>query len=864
MKKILLLVAAIGFVAGCNRNIDTEVPDQQVQEDTPAIVPGEAIVLFSDEMMNIIEEDLVSGHIVTKSSELNSIQEYLGVKSMRRVFPHAGRFEERTRTEGLHRWYKLEFDPSLPVTKATNDLASIDGIEIVEPVRRTARADVFNDPKFNLQWHYYNDGSLDKSYAAGADINVVPVWENYTTGNPDVIVAIVDGGIDYEHEDLAGNYAGGFNFVRGTTKVVAHDHGTHVAGTVAAVNNNGIGVSGVAGGDFKNGQKGVSLLSCQITEYDSVDPSKELWADGAEAIKWGADNGAVISQNSWGYVYETEEEQAAATIPRHLAAAIDYFIKYAGMNESGKQEGPMAGGVVFFASANDARGSSPICEYEPVIAVGAIGPDFTRAYYSNYGDYVDICAPGGSAYYPKGEIYSTVPGNKYDYMQGTSMACPHVSGVAALVVSHFAGPGFTNTTLVDKLLNGANSSVISKNAKIGPLVDAFGAMTYGGKIAPDPVSSYTAVPVSNSIALTYNVPRDRDDKKAYGFTIVAAKDKQSFAGLDPASIPDDVKSSLVMTGNLAAGAEMTAVIDDLEFNQKYYVAVAAFDYNRNYSAFSSVTEVTTGMNNPPVISTSYDGDYKVKSHEVLKVTYAFSDPDNHSFTVDYNAGSKADVWQSNPDGTYTLIITGNADEPGRYESVITVTDAYGAQLVHKVNYEVLENHAPVIIKDIEDQLFTMAGQKLTLDMAEYLSDPDGEILKFDISITDKTVLHINPSDNMLYATTLGYGMTDVVIVASDSRGLTCTLPFKVLVKDPSTPMSLYPNPVVDYLNVSTMDEMPTHITIFSSTGKTVYDQTSDVSAFEPARIDMTACPPGQYKVTVEFGEYVFNRSIVKL
>ena len=135
---------------------------------------------------------------------------------------------------------------------------------------------------------------------------------------------------------------------------------------------------------------------------------------------------------------------------------------------------------------------------------------------------------------------------------------------------------------------------------------------------------------------------------------------------------------------------------------------------------------------------------------------------------------------------------------------------------------------------------------------------------FRISITDKTVLHINPAGNILHATTLGYGVTDVVIVASDSRGLKCTLPFKVLVKDPSSPLTMYPNPVVDYLNVSTMEEMPTHVRILSSTGKVVYDQTSDVSAFEPARIDMTANAPGQYQVTVEFGGQVFNRTIVKL
>lgn len=864
MKKILHMISVLVTVSliSCNRDI---VPvEDPLPEPEEAIVPGEAIVLFSDDMIGLIENDLSEGKVVTKSSELNVLQSQMGISSMKRIFPHAGRFEERTRAEGLHRWYKISYSPDVPVTKASEDLSSIDGVEIVEPVRRVRSTAVFNDPRLSSQWHYYNDGSLDKSHTAGADVNVVPVWENYTTGNPDVIVAVVDGGIDYEHEDLAANYAGGFNFIRGTKKVVAHDHGTHVAGTVAAVNNNGLGVCGLAGGDAAAGQAGVKLLSCQIFEPNPDNPDKDFSADGADAIKWGADNGAVISQNSWGYVYETDEEQAAATIPAHLKAAVDYFIKYAGMDENGKQEGPMAGGIVVFAAGNSSRAHDPIGKYDPIIAVGSIAPDFKRAPYSNYGDWVDLAAPGGSVQYNLGQVLSTTPGSKYGYMQGTSMACPHVSGVAALVVSHFAGAGFTNTVLKEKLLKGANTSAVSKNAKIGPLVDAFGAMTYGGKIAPEKVTSIEATAVSNSIQMTFKVPSDKDDKKAYGFLLLAAKDADLLVNSDPSSLPSGVISETIMTGDLKVGAKITGLIDDLGFEEQYHVAAFAFDYNRNWSPLSPVYAVTTEKNNSPVITTDYQGDYRVKSHETLKVKYAVSDPDGHAFEVAITGGSDAVTWQQNPDGTYQLIFTGNAADPGKYVAVITVTDKYGESTAYEVEYEILENHAPVIVKDIEDRMFTMPGEKLTLDMAEFLSDPDGEVLKFDISISDNTILHINPSDNFLYATTLSYGLTDVIIVASDSRGLTCTLTFKVLVKDPSNPLVMYPNPVVDFLNISTMDVAETKITILSSTGRTMYDETGDVSAFYPARIDMSSFAPGRYVVNVSFGGNDYQRNIVKL
>ena len=869
MKKIRLFTfAAILAVllAGCENDIvpeDNNDSSTVLKEESPAIIPGEAIVFFTDEMTELVEADLASGNLVTKSSDLNALTETIGIKTMTRLFPHGGKFEEQRRAAGLHKWYKITYDQNIPTTKAADDLASLPGIEIVEPVRAIKRMDTFDDPKFAQQWHYYNTGSLDKSHVAGADINVLPVWENYTTGNPDVIVAVIDGGIDYEHEDLKDNYIGGFNFVRNTSKIVAHDHGTHVAGTIAAVNNNGIGVSGIAGGDKKNNVKGVKLLSCQIFEHDPDNPGTDKGGSGAAAITWAAENGAVIAQNSWGYVYETEEEQANAKIPAYDKAAIDYFIANAGY-ENGKQVGPMAGGVVIFAAGNNARAHNPICKYEPVISVGAISPDYKRTYYSNYGDWVDLAAPGGSVEYTYGQVLSTLPDNKYGYMQGTSMACPHVSGVAALIISHFAGEGFTNTTLREKLIEGANKTAVSKNAKIGYLVDAFGAMTYGGAIAPDPVKSVSAEPFSNNIKLTWKVPADKDDKKAYGFTMVAAKDKNLLNSLNFNSLPSGVLSETVYTGDVKLNGEISGVITGLEFEQDYYVAVVAFDYNKNYSALSDVVTAKTGKNNPPVITTSYEGNYGVKSHETLKVQYVISDPDDHAMTIEFVSGSSADSWTQLPDGRYQIEITGNKAEPAEYTASVKVTDQYGAAVTYPIQYEVYPNHAPEVLKDIDDKLFAMAGQKFSLDMAEYLYDPDGEQLKFEIKVADPTVLHINPAENILHATTLSYGITDVTIIASDSRDLKCTLTFRVAVKDPSVPVNVYPNPVKDYMNISTLDVAETNVKVLSSTGQTVYDQTSEISAFYPARIDMTDCAPGTYEVSVSFGGNTYKKTIVKL
>lgn len=123
----------------------------------------------------------------------------------------------------------------------------------------------FNDPLFAEQWPLYNDGSVSEEAVAGADINVIPAWKK-TAGRSDVIVAVLDEGVEYTHPDLAANMWSGIgkNFCSGYNEDITwgQGHGTHVAGTIAAVNNNDVGISGMAGGTGSG--DGVKIMTCQI------------------------------------------------------------------------------------------------------------------------------------------------------------------------------------------------------------------------------------------------------------------------------------------------------------------------------------------------------------------------------------------------------------------------------------------------------------------------------------------------------------------------------------------------------------------------------------------------------------------------
>lgn len=829
------------------------------QQDNAPYEPGVAYVYVTEDFSALIEEDLKDGMVQTKSDALNNLTQELGVTSMRRLFPDAGEFEERTRREGLHRWYKVEYDPANSLTKADFSLSGVKGIEYVEGQRKIRSTAVFNDPMLSNQWHYIN--ATNK----GVDINVEKVWSTYTAGDPKVIVSVVDSGVDLNHEDLAGNtIAGGAdgskNFTTGGYVINPDDHGTHVAGTIAAVNNNGLGVCGIAGGNAAAGEGGVKILSCQIFG--------ENGGDTPAALKWGADHGAVISQNSWGYVVDTDEDGTISAdeleraknlqISSSEKAAVDYFIKYAGCDNSGNQlsASPMKGGVVIFAAGNDGLQYGAPANYDAVIAVGAMGADGKRASFSNYGDWVDIAAPGTA-------IRSTVPGG-YGNMQGTSMACPHVSGVAALVVSYFGGPGFTADMLKERLLNGANPDILPENAKIGPLVDALGAFMYGNSDTPKPVSEYTATPVSNNIDFSWKVTGNSENDPATGYVLFAST--ESLSTLNPAKPGEKVKTAVIPVGDLQVDDEISGRLPGLEFETTYYVALAGYDYGRNFSALSPVKTVKTEKNNPPVISTSYEGDYRVRAYQVVPITYSITDPDGHDVKVEFTSGGSADAWQLAGTGSYILTLSGNAADPGNYTASVKATDSYGLSTTLSIPYTILENQAPVVIKTVDNMIFHNAGEKFTLEMDDYIDDPDGETLKYTIKISNPSVVNLNQQGNVLYGTTLGYGVADVTLSGADAKGLTANQTFKVLVRNADLPIQAYPSQVKDIVYVSNAELNPVSMTvsIVSSSGGKVFDGTVQASAFEPASIDLSKCAPGVYSLSASYAENSFKQTIVKL
>ena len=428
---------------------------------------------------------------------------------------------EGKRAFGMHRWFVVKFDQESDVDVVAKKFAELGYVNRVQFNTKLVKPEVkavpaqpsdlvvtrandglpFNDDMLDLQWHYINRGKdavRFKGAKEGEDIGVANAWK-YTTGNSKVVVAVVDEGVMYSHPDLADNmwknekeangvtgvdddgngYVDdiyGLNAVRFNGEICwnegdwAYDdkgrkywngdsgHGTHVAGTVAAVNNNGLGVSGVAGGDGSG--NGVRIMSIQI--FDGARSS--YLSTNVKGVEYAANMGAAILQNSWGYSQAFTSDKSYADSCGAELTAFRYFVSKSNCSA-------MDGNVVIFAAGNDGVPSANYPgAFNEFIAVTAYAPDGAPTVYTCYDRGCNVSAPGGEScvwdgdFADWGSVLSTLPSDArdsygdmynedYGWMQGTSMACPHVSGVAALVLSYAIENGIrlTNTQLYDIL-----------------------------------------------------------------------------------------------------------------------------------------------------------------------------------------------------------------------------------------------------------------------------------------------------------------------------------------------------------------------------------------------------------------------------
>ena len=823
--KLLLMPLLAGIVFSCVREPEAPLSDGQIPQETYApddegVLKGWVRIKLRDDAQALRVGTFTRGAMESGDPELDRIAASLGATEVRRVFHEGGRFAERRRKFGLHLWYDVKFDDTLPVSRAQAELGSLSAVAHVQPVytirmfdagntlpeeavyvpaqRRAERAGAgpFDDPGLPKQWHYNNDGSGTK-WVEGSDINLFEAWE-VTAGDPSVIVAVTDHGVEYDHPDLAGNmwvneaelngtpgvdddnngYVDdiyGWNVILDSGTINPGTHGTHVAGTVAAVNNNGIGVCGVAGGTG-NGD-GARIMSLAI--FDSTSANAGSYPD---AYAYAADNGAVISQNSWGYT-------SGVAMPQDVSDALDYFIANAGVDENGNQTGPMKGGLLVFAAGNEGTPSARMPAADPrTLCVTAMCSDYTRPNYANYSDDVDIFAPGGADgndrnYSDADQVYSTDLDGGYSYKWGTSMACPHVSGIAALVVAHYGvgHPGFTVEECREILLRSYRS--VSEyvepkyDGKLGVgLADAGMIFLEDAGTAPGTVSAPAARAMGRELELAWTVPADGNGLPVAEFRLTYTG---RGIGKTEGKVPDT--SGEVVLRNYTAVAETATYIWTGQYNTEYRFEVSGIDRF---------------------------------GHESEKVSFSHS-------TGDYENGKP----------------------------------------------RTQQDFAPVEFENVGE------AYALSFDLSEYFTDPnfgDGDMLSYSLINRNEDIVDAAVQEGRLVLLPVGKGTGRVTVTATDldGEGVQSVLTVTVLNgPEPAAPaegLRLSPNPAGDGLGIAAgVRDAEVEVTVYDAAARRVIAGTVALDSRGYGTLNVSALAPGTYTLVLEAPGLSENGSFVK-
>ena len=397
----------------------------------------------------------------------------------------------------------VDLPRDLSVTEAVRAYEDSPDVAYAEPNFRVFPSAAPNDPNYKNLWGLNNVGQTGGSPDADAD---APEAWDMTTGSPETVVGVIDEGMDVNHPDLrdnvwtnpgevAGNRidddgngyvddANGYDFANNDASVYDPDpisgrgdeHGTHVAGTIAAVGNNGIGVAGVN-------------WDAQVASLKFLDPQGGYVSDAVEAVNYAVAEGMDISNNSWGI--GSGRSQSLEDAIRRADNAGHIFIAAAGN-----------GGSDGVGDDNDATPEYPASyELPNVVSVAASGDTDRLASFSNFGATdVDLAAPGVG-------ILSTLPGG-YGRYSGTSMATPHVAGAAALIKSQ--DPGLDDAQIKAKLLRSVDqkASLQGKVATNGRL-NAVRPPTENVQMSPTVTTDTTKPRVSSPRPAPGGSTRDR-------------------------------------------------------------------------------------------------------------------------------------------------------------------------------------------------------------------------------------------------------------------------------------------------------------------------------------------------------------------
>ncbi|MDG6774815.1 S8 family serine peptidase [Thiomicrorhabdus sp. ZW0627] len=523
-------------------------------------------------------------------------------------------------------------------------IKSTGAVKFAEPDYEVPLALTPNDPQYGLQWQH---GAL----------NTPQAWEQ-TVGDAAVKVAVCDTGVDTDHEDLAANLIlPGYNAQDGSSNVEdLFGHGSGTAGTLGAVGNNSVGVAGV--------NWHVSIMPVRININDGL--SSAYISTMAECIRWSADQGARVVNLSYGGIqYATIDDAAQYLRNRN--------------------------GLLFMAAGNDGVLESSFPDYTSFVAVGATDQNNVKAGFSNYGDFIDVVAPGVS-------LRTTYKDNSYVYYSGTSFSSPAAAGVAALMIA--ANPAIT----ADEVETG----LFTTAADVGDpllyghgLVNAQAAVNYALNLSQNlaPVASFSTSAVTGSLPLTVQ------------FDATGSYDPDGSIVSYQWNFGD---------GNQGAGVQLSH-----EYTQsgQFTAVLTVTDDGGRTATASTVIDVVNELPIAQITATPISGDLPLAVNFDASGSY---DPDGSIVGYDWDFGDGTQASGQNVQHTY--------QSGGSFNAVLTVTDNGGAQATDSVAISVND---PSLLTAPSGLTAAVDGSDVTLTWQDNTDNETGYVVERATKIRGK-------------------------------------------------------------------------------------------------------------------------------
>lgn len=812
--------------------------------DSTAYEVGQISVKFKEAYFSSIEKKISkkNGVVSFGITELDYLNKKLQVTEATYLFTKQNEQKKPLHELwGFNRWLTLTLFAKANIKEVVASYLATNYFEVVEPVYKiitTATNNQLtylpNDTRFTEQWSLNNTGQSGGTI--GKDMQLNNAWD-LEKGKPEVIVAMLDRGIQFNHPDLIQNmWPGiGYNFVTNSNILTPEDHGTATAGIVGATTNNSIGISGIAGG---NGlpNSGIRLMSCQVIAGATNGGFEQ-------AFVWAADNGACITSNSWVFAN-------AGVYRQSILDAIDYFCNNGGGNV-------LQGGLCIFAAGNNGeeRLTYPGC-YERVIGVSSTNNKDIKSGFSNYGNWVDISAPGGDGTGTATDILTTGNNNSYAFFSGTSACTPQVAGVAALIASKLSGKASASD--IRNILLTTTNEIYSLN------------QNFIGKLGAGRVNAFKALQKAETFLQNY---------------IVAAP--QNFKGISNCNTVDlswtaSSNEVIIATSNNYIGLPMNGIIynvgDNLpngdiiiykgkanNFNASInnnnvfqYFKIWAIGTNNSYS-FGRQVEVLTG----PV--------YTINDDIIYKETF-----DGLNFPYQY-------LRRINPDNSTTWIRTEDAKNSENYSVVInnfSYTNVGQIDLMYlpimAINkadsiklsfYKAYQTNSradslAILLSTDCGKTFSTVWQKGGNQLATVTSTSNTSYTPFSTDWKQENITFAVPNTaNKILIGIKAINGNGQNLYVDDITVTTKTLPQKL--KDNG--VLITPNPFINKIVVQHYFP-PTNlraISIFNIVGQKVFAQNFNGNASSTLEITTQNLPKGIYEIRLDYTDKSFSQKLLK-